>query len=101
MDYGGSIPLSNFRHISDSALLRCRNCWVMGNLPRTTFRDIDPVKSPLRQLDEERPSRQHTAGYPILKSIADAHTLASSATPVKGAPAVPSGTSRTAPPKRS
>src|ERR1017187_1518193 len=26
MDYGGSIPLSNFRHISDSALLRCRNC---------------------------------------------------------------------------
>ena len=68
---------------------KCQISGVMGNLPRTTFRDIDPVKSSLRQLDEERPSRQHTAGYPILKSIADAHTLASSATPVKFAPAVP------------
>src|ERR1017187_6405080 len=49
MDYGGSIPLSNFRHISDSALLRCRNCWATGRNGRALWASLCAVAGVLRQ----------------------------------------------------
>ena len=56
MDYGGSIPLSNFRHISDSALLRCRNCCrnPVDSENIAIPSDKDAVREHIFSIDEER-----------------------------------------------
>jgi hypothetical protein len=48
--------------------------WGCRKLAPNDILDIDPVKSPLRQLDEERLSRKRTADNLTLQLIAGAHT---------------------------